>query len=81
MFIEWPSWKGNGPRVLAGIDKPFSISALVSNFEKSVVIAWHKKKKTDKDAEVELSFEKSVLVAKYEMLLELLTSLFNMFYI
>jgi hypothetical protein len=40
-----------------------------------------KKKKTDKDAEVELSFEKSVLVAKYEMLLELLTSLFNMFYI
>jgi hypothetical protein len=45
MFIEWPSWKGNGPRVLAGIDKPFSISALVSNFEKSVVIAWHKKKK------------------------------------
>jgi hypothetical protein len=30
--------------VLAGIDKPFSISALVSNFEKSVVIAWHTKK-------------------------------------
>jgi hypothetical protein len=45
MFIDWPSWNGNGPREQPGIDKPFSISSAVRNFEKTNAIACFKKQK------------------------------------